>query len=44
MDPVREVVRALVAADDVVVEQRGRAVPKGRTWKGPIRIRLRPRR
>lgn len=44
MDAVREVVTALVARDEVVVEQRGRTVPRGRAWKGPIRIRLGPRR
>jgi hypothetical protein len=41
MEPVRDVVRTLVERDAVTVEQRGRAVPKGRAWKGPIRIRLR---
>jgi hypothetical protein len=41
MEPVREVVRTLVDQDEVVVQQRGRTVPKGRAWKGPIRIRAR---
>jgi hypothetical protein len=44
MDPVREVVTTLVGRDEVVVEQRGRVLPKGRTSKGPIRIRIRARR
>jgi hypothetical protein len=39
MEPVRDVVRTLADRDEVVVEQRGHAVPKGRAWKGPIRIR-----
>jgi hypothetical protein len=41
MDPVRDVVRTLADENRVVVLQRGRTVPKGRTWKGPIRIRAR---
>jgi hypothetical protein len=41
MDPVRAVVRTLVDRNEVVVEQRGRAVPKDQSWKGPIRIRAR---
>ena len=41
MDPVRDVVRTLVDEDAVTVEQRRQVVPKGRTWKGPIRIRAR---
>jgi hypothetical protein len=44
MEPVRDVVAMLRANDEVTVEQRGRRVPKGRPWKGPIRIRLRPER
>jgi hypothetical protein len=40
MGPVRDAVKVLVERGEVTVEQRGRAVPRGRAWKGPIRIRL----
>jgi hypothetical protein len=42
MGPVRDVVRILADRDEITVEQRGREVPKGTAWKGPIRIRLHP--
>jgi hypothetical protein len=42
MGSVREAVTMLRERGVVSVEQRGTTVPKGRDWKGPIRVRLRP--
>jgi hypothetical protein len=41
MEPVREVVTTLRERGVISIEQRGTTVPKGRDWKGPIRVRLR---
>ena len=39
MEPVREVVRDLARAGEVVVTQRGEVLDPDRPWKGPVRIR-----
>jgi len=43
MDPAREIARDLAKAGEVDIEQRGEVIDADAEWRGPIRIRARPR-